>query len=538
MKTYVFGHKKPDTDSVCSAISYSYLKNKLGLNTEPRILGDINKETKFVLDYFNVKEPKYLGDVKVQIKNMNYLKDAYINEYTSIENTFYKLHELSVTGLPIINGNNNLIGYVNLKDISKYIIEGNIYELYTSYDNILESLNAKEYLRFDEEIKGNILAAAYKNSTFIETTSLTENNILIVADRIPIIKYAIESKVKLLIIVGNNDFPKELLQLAKENKINVIITPYTTYYTANKIKLCNYIKNITFKYDPISFTTSDFRDDFLDIANKYGHTNYPIINLENKCVGMLRLIDQNNYNKCPVILVDHNQLSQSVEGLEEANILEIVDHHNLGNMGTTLPISFRSMPVGCTSTIIYQIYKENGIEIPKDIAGLMLSAILSDTLLLKSPTTTDLDIEVANHLKNIANVDIIEYGLSMFKAGTSIKGMDYKEIFDQDFKSYKLDDYNIGISQVMTLDIDTIMNSKDEYIKILDDLVDNYNYKICLMFVTDVINNGSYIFYNTKGNDIVEIVYGIKNAKQGIYLDGVISRKKQMLPDLLEYLQK
>ena len=538
MKTYVFGHKKPDTDSVCSAISYSYLKNKLGLNTEPRILGDINKETKYVLNYFNQIEPRYLDDVKVQIKNMNYLKNALINEYTSIEDTFYKIHELGVTGLPLVDNDDNLIGYVNLKDISKYIIEGNIYELNTSYDNILESLNAKEFLRFDNEINGSILAAAYKSSTFIENATLTKDNILIVADRVPIIKYAIESKVKLIIIVGNNDFPKELLDLAIDNRVNVIITPYTTYYTANKIKLCNYIKNINFKYDPISFTTSDFRDDFLEIANKYGHTNYPIINLENKCVGMLRLIDQNNYDKCPVILVDHNQASQSVDGLEEANILEIIDHHNLGTLGTTMPISFRSMPVGCTSTIIYTIYRENNIDIPKDIAGLMLSAILSDTLLLKSPTTTKLDIEVANILKDIAEVDINEYGMAMFKAGTSIKNMGYKEIFEQDFKNYKLDDYNIGISQVMTLDIDTIMDKKEEYIKILDDLVDNYNYKIVIMFVTDVIKKGSYIFYNTKGEDIVSTVYAIKNIKQGIYLDGVISRKKQILPDLLEYLQK
>ena len=538
MKTYVFGHKKPDTDSVCSAISYSYLKNKLGFNTEPRILGDINKETKYVLNYFKVKEPKYLDDVKVQIKNMHYLKDAYINKCCSIENAFYKFHELNVTGLPIVDNSKRLIGYVNLKDISKYIIEGNLYELKTSYDNIVNSLNGKTVLQFNDEIEGTILAAAYKSSTFIENTKLTNNHILIVADRIPIIKYALDSKVKLLIIVGNNNVPDDLLELAKQNQVNIIITPYTTYYTANKIKLCNYIDNISFKYDPITFTTSDFRDDFLDVANKYGHTNYPIINLENECVGMLRLVDQNNYVKCPVILVDHNQASQSVDGLEEANILEIIDHHNLGTIGTSIPISFRAMPVGCTSTIIYEIYKENNIKIPKYIAGLMLSAILSDTLILNSPTTTDKDIEVANKLKDIVGVDINKYGLSMFKEGTSIKNMSCEDIFEQDFKNYKLDESNIGISQVMTLDIDNIVDNKDKYIEIMDDLVDNYNYKVVLMFVTDVIKKGSYVFYNTKGEDIVKTVYGIKNIKQGIYLDKMVSRKKQLLPDLLEYLQK
>ena len=538
MKTFVFGHKKPDTDSVCSAISYSYLKNKLGYNTEPRVLGDINKETKFVLDYFNIKEPKYLDDVKVQIKNMKYLKDAYINIHSSIEDTFYKIHELNVTGLPIVDDNNYLKGYINLKDISKHIIEGDLYALNTSYDNIIKSLNANSILRFDDEIKGELLVAAYKSKTFIETTKLTNNHILIVADRQPILKYAIESNIKLLIIVGNNTISEELIEEAKKRKINIIVTPYTTYYTANKIKLCNYINNISYKYDPITFTINDYRTDFIDIANKFGHTNYPIITIDNKCVGMLRLIDQNNYDKCPVILVDHNQSSQSVDGLDEANIEEIVDHHNLGTIGTTIPISFRTMPVGCTSTIIYQIYKENKIEIPKDIAGLMLSAILSDTLLLKSPTTTKKDIEVVNILKDIAEIDLDEYGYLMFKAGTSIKDMEYEDIFEQDFKNYKLEDSNLGISQVMTLDIDSIMNNKEEYIKILDDLHDNYNYKVSLMFVTDVFNNGSYIFYNTKSYDIISTVYNIKDLKEGLFIPNMVSRKKQILPDLLEYLQK
>ena len=537
-KVYVFGHQKPDTDSVTSAIAVAYLKRRLGVNAEARVLGEINKETKFVLDYFNVMEPKYLDDVKVQIKNMNYLKDAYINKNSSIEDTFYKFHELSVTGLPIVDDDNKLIGYVNLKDISKYIIEGDLYELKTSYNNIINSLKGESVLKFDDEIHGSILAAAYKSKTFIENTKLIKDHILIVGDRIPIMKYAIESGIRLLIVVGNNKVPDDLIELAKVNKVNIIITPYTTYITANKIKLCNYIDNISYKEEPISFTTSDFRDDFLEVANKYGHTNYPIVNLDNQCVGMLRLVDQNNYNKCPVILIDHNQASQSVDGLDEANILEIIDHHNLGTIGTTKPISFRAMPVGCTSTIVYEIFKENNISIPKDIAGIMLSAILSDTLILNSPTTTDKDIAVANKLKDICDVDINEYGLKMFKAGSSIKNMEIDEIFEQDFKNYKLDDYNIGISQVMTLDIDDIMDNKDEYIKLMDDLIDNYNYKIVMMFVTDVIKKGSYVFYNTKADDIVSTVYGIKDIKEGIYLDGMVSRKKQLLPDLLEYLQK
>jgi manganese-dependent inorganic pyrophosphatase len=537
MKTFVFGHKKPDTDSVCSAIAYSYLKNELGIKSEPRVLGDLNKETKFVLNYFNIKEPRYLNDVKVQIKNMSYLKEAYVDEQMSIEASFRELQSLEVTGLPIVDKDKNLKGYINLKEICKYIIDGNIYALNTSYDNILESLNATSFLRFDNEFTGKILAAAYKSTTFTERVKLTSDNILIVADRVHIIKYAIESGVKLIIIVGNNKFPDELIDLAKKNKVNVIITPYTTYLTANKIKLCNYISNINVITDPITFNTSDYRDDFIDIASKFGHTNYPIVDLNNKCVGMLRLIDQNRYEKCNVILVDHNQEIQSADGINEANILEIVDHHNLGTIGTSTPIAFRAMPVGCTSTIIYQLFQEKAIKIPADIAGLMLSAILSDTLIFKSPTTTKLDCEVAKILAEIADLDIDKYGMSMLKAGSSIEGMTYKEIVEQDYKTYKIDDYNIGIGQVMTLDIDNIMKEANEYIDILNNQHDNFNYKISLMFVTDVIKNGSYLFYNDAAKGIVSSVYGIKDIKEGTFLPNIVSRKKQMLPDLMDYLQ-
>src|SRR5574344_484319 len=511
LKTFVFGHKKPDTDSVCSAIAYSYLKNQLGVVSEPRILGDLNKESKFVLNYFKVNEPKYLNDVKVQIKNMSYLKDAYVNIHMSIENTFKTLQNLGVTGLPIVDDNKNLIGYINLKDICKYTINGDIYNLNTSYDNILDSLNATSLLKYDEEFNGKIVAAAYKSTTFTERVKLTNEHILIVADRIHIIKYAIESGVKLIIIVGNNKFPEELMDLAKENKVNIITTPYTTYLTANKIKLCNYINNIKLKDNPITFNTSDYRDDFIEISSKYGHTNYPIVDLNNKCVGMLRLIDQNKYDKCNVILIDHNQSIQSVDGIDEANILEVIDHHNLGTIGTSTPISFRTMPVGCTSTIIFEIFKEKNIAIPENIAGLMLSAILSDTLLLKSPTTTEVDRQVANSLAKICNIDIAKYGMQMLKAGSSISGMSYKEIMEQDFKTYKLDDYNIGIAQIITLDIDEILNNKDEYIKILNNMHDSFNYKVALMFITDIVNNGSYILYNDESKDIVSIVYLTKD---------------------------
>ena len=530
--TYVIGHKKPDTDSVCASISYSYLKNKLGWTTEPRVLGNINKETKFALDYFKVEEPKYLNDVKVQIKNMSYLKDAYINEHTSIAKTFEELQRLGVTGLPLVDENNKLKGYINVKEMAKNIIQGDIYELNTSYQNILEVLNGKEVLKFDDEIKGEIIAAAYKSKTFTEGIELNHNNILIVADRQYIIDYAIDCGVKLIIIVGDRTFPEELIEKAKEKQVNVISTPDSTYVTANRMKLCNYIETININPNPVKFTDSDYRDDFITISNKLGHTNYPIVNQDNTCVGMLRLIDQNNYEKYNVILVDHNQPAQSVDGLEEADIMEIIDHHNLGNLGTQIPIQFRSMPVGCTCTLIYQIYKENNIEIPENIAGLMLSAILSDTLLLKSPTTTDMDVEVARKLAAIANLDIQEYGMAMLKAGSSIAGMSISEIVEQDFKTFKLGETSIGIGQVMTLDFEEIAKDMPKYIAHLDEMCVKNNYKLAVLFVTDAVKNGSYLLYSTGSEAVVAEAYKIKETAEGTYLPDMVSRKKQMYPAL------
>mgnify|MGYP004567511135 FL=1 len=530
--TYVIGHKKPDTDSVCASISYSYLKNKLGWTTEPRVLGNINKETKFALDYFKVEEPKYLNDVKVQIKNMSYLKDAYINEHTSIAKTFEELQRLGVTGLPLVDENNKLKGYINVKEMAKNIIQGDIYELNTSYQNILEVLNGKEVLKFDDEIKGEIIAAAYKSKTFTEGIELNHNNILIVADRQYIIDYAIDCGVKLIIIVGDRTFPEELIEKAKEKQVNVISTPDSTYVTANRMKLCNYIETININSNPVKFTDSDYRDDFITISNKLGHTNYPIVNQDNTCVGMLRLIDQNNYEKYNVILVDHNQPAQSVDGLEEADIMEIIDHHNLGNLGTQIPIQFRSMPVGCTCTLIYQIYKENNIEIPENIAGLMLSAVLSDTLLLKSPTTTDMDVEVARKLAAIANLDIQEYGMAMLKAGSSIAGMTISEIVEQDFKTFKLGETSIGIGQVMTLDFEEIAKDMPKYIAHLDEMCVKNNYKLAVLFVTDAVKNGSYLLYSTGSEAVVAEAYKIKEAAEGTYLPDMVSRKKQMYPAL------
>ena len=531
---YIFGHKMPDTDSVCASISLSYLKNKLGMDTEPRVLGTLNKETKFVLDYFNIPEPEFLNDVKVQIKNMNYNTEAMIEEHISIFEAYKSLVQFGVTGFPLVNKNKKLTGYINVKGISKYLIEGDINYLYTSYDNVLKTLNATEVLRFDDEIEGNILAAAYKSETFINRVKLNSDNIVIVGDRYKIQEYCVESGVKLMLLVNNVKLSADLLEEARKKRINVVCVPMGTYKTSNMIKLCNYVKLININPTPVTFNVYDYRNDFIDVSSKLGHTNYPIVNKKNICLGMMRLVDANDFERKQVILVDHNQQSQSVDGIEEANILEVIDHHNLGTIGTSMPINFRCMPVGCTCTIIYKLYQEAGIKIPKDIAGIMLSAILSDTLLFKSPTTTSLDKEVGEELAKIACVDILEYGTKMFKAASSVAGLSVDEIIHNDMKTFKYGDSNMAIGQVVTMDFDELLKRKDEIVSELNNMTQFGNFSVSLLFVTDIIKNGSYLFFNDSSENILEEAYGISHAIQGVYLDGVVSRKKQMLPPLLE----
>lgn len=535
---YIFGHKVPDTDSVCASISLSYLKNKMGLNTEPRILGTLNKETKFVLEYFNVPEPEFLNDVKVQIKNMHYNTEAMVEEHTSIYETYKYLVQCGVTGLPLVNKNKKLTGYVNVKGISKYLIEGDINYLYTSYNNILNSLNAIEILRFDEEIEGSILAAAYKSETFVNRVNLKPDNIIIVGDRYKIQEYCVQSGIKLMILVNNVRLSDDLMEIARKNKVNVVSVSMGTYKTSNMIKLCNYVKLLNINADPVTFNVYDYRNDFIDVSSKLGHTNYPIVNKKNICLGMMRLVDSNDFERKQVILVDHNQQSQSVDGIDEANILEVIDHHNLGTIGTSMPINFRSMPVGCTCTIIYKLYQESGIKIPKDMAGIMLSAILSDTLLFKSPTTTDVDIEVGKELARIAGVDIEEYGTKMFKAASSVAGLSVEEIIHSDMKTFKYGDSTMALGQVITMDFDELLERKDEIVGALNKMCEFGNYKVALLFVTDIIKNGSYLFFNDNSEEIVEEAYGAEHASQGIYFDGIVSRKKQMLPPLLDLQER
>ena len=535
-KIYIFGHQNPDTDAVCSAISLSYLKNKQGLNTEARVLGHISKETKFALNYFNVKEPKYLNDVKLQLKDLEYHKNLYIDENESIINTYNYLIEKGVTGTPVTCDKNKYKGIITIQNIAKELIKGDFNKLDASYDNIVNALNGEKILKFDDSIKGEILTASYKSATFINSVNLNKDSVLIVGDRYSIIQNAIENKIKLLVITGDGKISDEHLLNAKENKVNIIRTSYDSFYTSKLIGLANSAKTII--NDDVSkiFHENDYYDYFKEATKKLKHNNYPILNNKGDCLGLLRVTDIIKKNKKKVMLVDHQEIDQSVDGLDEAQILEIVDHHKIGNINTATPINFRNMIVGSSCTIIYTMYKESNTQIPKDMAGIMLSGILSDTLCLQSPTTTDIDKEAVENLSKIANVNYKDYALEMFKEGTSLEGLTKYQIIKNDFKIFPKGDKKFAVGQVFTLDKDRIFNELDEYLQILEEIKKQEGYSFIIILVTDIIKNGSYLLFTKEAKNILEFAYNVKDIKQTQYIDNLVSRKKQILPLILEEL--
>lgn len=535
-KIFIFGHKNPDTDSVCGAISLAYLKNKLNINAVPMVLGSINKETEYALNTFKVDVPIYLNDVKIQIKDVNYHKNYLINENSPIIDAFNLMNDTGITGIPLVDDKKYFKGYVSLKEIASDMIYNENLRIETSFENILNVLESDSYMKFDDYIEGYAHSATFSDESFLRGYQLDNETILIIGDRESVIKEAILKKVKLIILVKNIKLSKDMIKLAKENKVNIIETHKSSFKIARVLCLANPIKSIKRGIKTITFNENDYLSDFNEKTSKLNHTNYPIVNNKNICLGMLRTIDANTVKKKKVILVDHNMLGQSVDGLYESDILEIIDHHNIGDINTSLPINFRNMSVGSVNTIIYYLYKENKIKIPQQIAGVMLSGIISDTLMLKSPTTTDKDILVAKELSKIANVNFKKYGLDLLSSGVSIEGATANEIVYRDFKSYKVVDNSFAIGQVFTTDYNLYKNRVSEIVDELNRIEEHNSYKVCVLFVTNFLTNNSYIIYSNNSEKHLKNAFNIENIQEGSMLEGVLSRKKQMVPNIMDEL--
>ena len=534
-KVYIFGHRFPDTDSVTSAIALEHLKRVQGFNAEARVIGEINDETKYILDRFNIKHPVYLNDVRLQMKDIMYHKGIFKDESSSIMDIYNYMGSNNTTGVPIVDHLGKFKYIVTAKMILNAVIDTENNVLDTNYENILNAINGTRLLQFDNEIKGEVNAVSYKSTTFIENFNFNNDDILIVGDRYSVIEKAISMKIKLLILTGNCEMKEEHMNMAIDNKVNIIRTPLNTFKTVKKIMLSNYIKTINSGRRNYTIMESDYYDDFLEDTKELGFNNYPVIDKNGFCKGLYRITDIRHKNKKKVILVDHNESAQSVQGLDEADILEVIDHHKIGDISTNNPINFRNMTVGSCNTIIYKMYEEARINIPPDIASLMLGGIISDTLALSSPTTTDIDKVVVKELEKISGLNYKEYAHDIFNSSVNLENKTEHELLTQDIKTFINNNKTFKVSQIITTNANNILKRKDKLLSELEEIRIDGDCDFVILMITDILKNGSYILFtdNTYTHNLLS--RGLEEeVSEGMFLEGFLSRKKQVVPLLLE----
>ncbi|AFS79151.1 manganese-dependent inorganic pyrophosphatase PpaC [Gottschalkia acidurici 9a] len=532
MSILVFGHKNPDTDSVSSAIAFSYLNNKLGQNTEATVLGNISKETKYVLDYFKIEEPRLINNVKIQLEDLELEKVEGVKEDTSILSAFKLMEDGQIKVLPILDSKQHLKGVVTMKDIAMALIKSDGYKLSTTLNSIANDLKGNILVKAQENIEGNIKIASLYHETL--QGILTSDDIIITGDRYDVFEEAIKLKVKLIIVTGGVEVPEEYLKSAKENGVSVISVGIDTFTSAKLINQCNNISSIM-NTNIIKFSTHEYLEDVKEKIEQTNIRSFPVIDCDNVFLGFVSRSHIISPQRKKVMLVDHNEYEQSAEGLKEAEIIEVVDHHKIGNISTSMPISFRNMPVGSTCTIIYTMFKQANIEIPHGIAGVLISGIISDTLLFKSPTTTDIDKDAVENLNKILKLDLEKYAMDMFKSGTSLEGYSIEEIFYRDFKQFEIEGQKIGVGQVFTLDIDDVFNRKDKFLEFIDKTHEESGYYITLLVITDILKEGSYILYKSSKTNLIQKAFNA-DEEQGVFIPGLVSRKKQVVPNITEAL--
>ncbi len=528
MTTFIFGHKNPDTDSIASAIALSYLKNKQGFDTVPKRLGEISKETEFVLNRFGIKKPGLLTDVRPQVKDLEHNDIAKVLPTESIEECKNLLNDDETALLAVVDEEDHLIGVANLKDIAVKTLRYDLDTIDTSISNLLTILKGK-ILNGSEDgtTSGKVVVIPHID----DFDDLYSGEIIITSSQRVAEKAATE-KAKMIICTNNKPVLDEVLEISKQNNVDLIASELNIFSVARVIDRANSISTVM-NEDVVSFKETDFLDDVKEVMLEIKRRDFPVVDDDGKLLGVINRNHILNPDRKKVILVDHNEYGQSVNGLKEANVIEIVDHHKIGGIMTSNPISFRNMIVGSTCTIVYSMFKESGIEIPKDIAGLLLSGVTSDTLIMRSPTTTQVDIDAIAELEKIVGVDVKEYGMEMFKAGTSLDGFTIEEIFYRDFKEFMLDDHKVGIGQVFTLDIDEIMEKKEDYIEFMKKTKEDKDYYMVLLAFTDIIKEGSYILFASDKDIIITTAFDVED-EQGVFVEELVSRKKQMVPNITQ----
>jgi len=542
-KVYVVGHKNPDTDSICSAIAYAELKRKVtGDEYVAKRAGQINEETHYVLKKFGVTAPAFLDNVKLQVKDMDIRSIEGADPNISIKDIWDQMHERDTKTMPILK-DGELIGLVSTSDIAKSymeIFDNNVLsKAKTPYKNIIKTLDgtiitgsANGYFS-----KGKVTVAA--SDTYMMEEIIEKDDLVIIGNRRNAQSCAIDIDCSCLVVCNNSEISEEVIRKAEDQNILLIRTPYDTFTAARLINQSIPVKYFMSKGELCTFRMSDYVDDVKETMIEKKFRDFPIVDRHGYFKGFISRRRLMTLSKKQVILVDHNEKSQAVEGLEEAEIVEIIDHHRLGNIETMGPIFFRNQPVGCTATIITQMYEEEGVEITPTIAGLLCSAIVSDTLLFRSPTCTKLDENIARKLAKIAGIDLEELAMEMFNAGSSLKGKSAEEICFQDFKQFKVNDIVFGVGQINSMNPEELLEAKELLKPHLPKVMRKNGLQMVFFMLTDILNESSELLCCGNGaRKCVQDAYDIPEEREKVLLKGVVSRKKQLIPALVSALQQ
>ena len=541
-KVWVVGHKNPDTDSICAAISYTYLKNQ----TEDKQFvakraGELNQETRYVISCFGVKEPELVTFAGAQLKDISIRRTAGVSSQISLKRAWELMKQLDVVTLPVTNRFGKIEGIIVTKDIATSYMDvldnRALSQSRTQYRTIAETLGGEVYCGNEHAhfVRGKVVMAT-SNPDYMAGI-IKEDDLVILGDRQEAQIQAIRSGASCIIIGGGIEVDEEVSQLAKKHDCVIITTPYDTFLVARLIHQSMPIKQYMTKQRLITFQIDDYVDDVKEEMGKVRHRDFPVLNENGNYVGMVSRRNLMNMQKKQVILVDHNEKSQAVDGIGEAEILEIIDHHRLGSFETASPVYFRNQPLGCTSTIVYQMYQEKQVEIPEQIAGLLVSAIISDTLMFRSPTCTPFDKAAAEDLAKIAGIEIEEHAKNMFRAGSDFQNKTTEEIFYQDFKVFHTNVCDFGVAQISAMSREELDKLGEQLQPFLKKVLEEKKLSMVYVMLTDILEESSkVIFAGGEAGRLLAHAFKKQEDGSGILLPGIVSRKKQMIPRLMETL--
>ena len=544
-KVVVIGHRNPDTDSICSAIAYAELKNKTSdLVCEARRAGKMNQETEFVLKKFGVTPPRMCTDVNPKIRDVDYRQIPGISGSTSLRKAWEIMRDQKIDTLPVTSEDDELQGVITVKDIATANMDlfdtGILAKSRTSYRNILETLGATMVVGSEDAVctTGHIRIGT-ATPEMLES-SMEKGDIVILTNRYESQLCAIEKEASLIIICNGAKVGRTIQHIAAETGVAIMSAPCDTYAAAKLISQCAPISYYMTRDDIMKFTLVTPVTDVTRVMAKVRHRYFPILDADGKYCGMISRRNIINLRKRRIILVDHNEATQAVEGFDQAEILEIIDHHRIGSLETSGPVYFRNQPVGCTATIVTQMYDENGVTIPQKIAGLLLAAILSDTLVFRSPTCTPIDVSAANRLAKIAGVDINEFANEMFEAGEKLDGKTAEEVFLQDFKVFMCGDIRFGVAQGSYMTRKNLTAAEALLKPYLEEARNKQNVEDIYMLLTDVPKEESVVICNGRyAAEVLTDGFDTQPAADASWtLPGVVSRKKQFIPALMTAYQE